>query len=318
MAFPVLSLFLQFVNMKNVETKSKKELVKDFIKKWIKYIVILLIVILMEYALIFVINHLLYEQPKETVKLINIEAFFIRLKYALNLEKSMFFYFMNMLPAMFFPAILIISIITLGLKKNSGKYMAQVITLIVITLLECMAFMFLFDSGQAGRTNWVFGTLWGILLMFLLLKFNSNQKIDKFVTGFIVVSFLFNAFMLLQNSAWHTATNVMDKNDGEAIKRIIDEYELETGIEVTKFAYMYDYEPSQYAPGIKKMGSLTERALSCTWSIKETINYYTQRNLKEVAFSYNIYFEKMKQKNFTSFSEEEIYIEGDTLYIIVY
>lgn len=196
------------------------------------------------------------------------------------------------------------------IKKNKGiTLIALVITIVIF---------FTFDSGQCARTNWGFAVLWGMQLIYLLINFKNEKKIEKFIMEFVICSFIFNSFMLLQNSAWHTASNTVDKNDGYTFKTVIEKYERETGKKITNFAYVYDLDVSQYAVGIKKMGSLTERALACPWSIRQSLNYYTGRELKEVQFPYNILFDKIKISNYDGFCEDEIYFMDNTMYIVVY
>ena len=73
--------------------------------------------------------------------------------------------------------------------------------------------------------------------------------------------------MILRNSNEHIAANKVDENMGRSIKYILEKYESDTGNKITKFSYVYDPDPQQYAPGIKHIGSLTERKLACSWYI---------------------------------------------------
>lgn len=314
LAFPVIVLFLQFINMKNAKQKNLKKNIIDLIK----YACIVITVIAIEYGIVMLMNKILGEEMIRVVYLINFEAFLIRTRYAVESTVLLFLEFTNMLPTGFLPMILNISIITMFINKSTRKYVIQNIFLIFVASLECIAFMFLFDSGQCARTSWVIAILWGIALLYLLIDLDINKKTGKFIVALVVCSFVFNSFMLLQNSAQHIAANAVDRNDGYTIKAKVDKYEEETGNTVTRFAYIYDYRPSQFAVGIKRLGSLTERALSCSWSIEESVNYYTERKLTHAIFPLSMYFEKMHAIDYEGFSEEQIYIEGDTLYIVVY
>ena len=125
----------------------------------------------------------------------------------------------------------------------------------------------------------------------------------------------------LCNDSEHIAANKVDENTGATIKAKIEKYEQETGRTVTKFGYGYDFEPQQFSIGIKPMQSLTERKFACKWSAEFSMDYYCGRNFEIVDFKYpkaQDYHTNNSNKNFKAFSEDQIYFEGDTVYMIVY
>lgn len=308
-AFPVISMLLYFIDKK----KNKKSF-----KEILKYIVILFLVIVVEYGIILIMNHALGQSMTRIVKLINMESFFIRLKYAIGNALLIIIGFMNMLPYGLNIFIIIFTILAMIINKNLRQYINKYLLILLVILLESISIMFLFDSGQCARTNWTAGMIWGVSLFFLLQDIDKEKRINQTITCFIVISFLFNSFMLLQNSAQHIAANKVDANMGYSIKYKVERYEAETGNKITKFAYMHDINPSQYGNEVKKIGSLTERAFGCHWSVVEAVNYYLDRNLEEVPFLYEIYFGKMEKNNYSSYSEEQIFFENDTLYMVIY
>lgn len=319
-AFPVLSFLLNFIKKKRQEKNSKiiSKNSKEVIIETIKYSLILVIVILIEWGIIQLFNNILEKEMTRTVKLINFEAFCIRFRYAILNMISLYIGFMNMLPYGLLPFISIITIAIMFISKESRKDLIYYIFLLLIISLECGIVIFLFDSGPCPRTDWVMGLIWGISLIYLIKNININIKIEKIISILVIMSFMINSIILIQNSMQHIAANKVDANMGYNIKYKIERYEGETGKKITKFAYINDYKPSQYARGIKKMGSLTERAFACNWSILEAMNYYTGRKLKTAEFAYNIYFEKMEQLDYTEYTEDQLYFEDDTLYMIVY
>ena len=241
-AFPVITFLLNFIKVKKKEKSSK-----DLIIEIIKYTLILMVIIIVEWEIIQLFNNILDKEMTRTVKLINFQAFCIRLNYTLLNTLSLYVGFMNMLPYGLLPLVSIITIAIMFINKKSRKDI--------------------------------------IYYIFLLLII---------ISILVIISFLINSMILIQNSMQHIAANKIDANMGYNIKYKIERYEEKTGKKITKFAYINDYKPSQYARDIKKMGSLTERAFACNWSILEAMNYYTGRKLKVVEFPYNVYFDKME------------------------
>lgn len=307
--FPVISLLLNFINKQ--ENKNK-------LKEIFKYALIIILVIAVEYGIIMFMNHILGESMTRMVKLINMEAFFLRLKYAIYNVGFLIIGFMNMLPHGFNILVIILTIIGMIINKNLRKYTKNYLMLLFLIISESILIMFLFDSGQCARTNWNLGMIWGISLIFLLQDIDKEKRINQIITIFVIISFLFNSIMLLQNSSQHIAANKVDENMGYSIRYKVKKYEAETGNKITRFAYIQDFDPSQYAKGIKKMGSLTERALACDWSVHEAMNYYLDRKLEEEIFPYSIYFEKASKINYSEYSDDQIILENDTLYLIIY
>ena len=65
------------------------------------------------------------------------------------------------------------------------------------------------------------------------------------------------------------------------------------------------------------MQSLTERKFACSWCIKAAVNFYCNKDLK-YTYMPNEIRERFKRIDYKEFSEEQIILEGDTLYMLVY
>ena len=319
-AFPVIAFLLNFIRAKEnkkdnkVISKESKEIVLEILK----YIVIVATIILIEWGIIQLFNNVFGQKMTRTVKLINFQAFCIRLRYTISNTFALYTGFMNMLPMGLLPIISVATIMIMLINKKSREDIKFYVFLLLIIFIECGIVIFLFDSGPCPRTNWSMGLIWGISLIFLIKNIESNTRLEKVISGLVIISFIINSIFLLQNSMQHIAANKIDANMGYNIKYKIERYEASTGKTITKFAYINDVNPSQYARGIKKMGSLTERAFACNWSILEAMNYYTGRKLEVAEFPYDLYFDKMEQIDYTEYTEEQLYFDNDTLYLIVY
>ena len=94
------------------------------------------------------------------------------------------------------------------------------------------------------------------------LKDDEVKYKQKIISIVVICIFILNASFIVINSTEHIAANKVDENDGMQIRYLIEEYEKNTGIKVTKFGYKYDLNPQQFAVGIQPMQSLTERKLA--------------------------------------------------------
>ena len=65
------------------------------------------------------------------------------------------------------------------------------------------------------------------------------------------------------------------------------------------------------------MQSLTERKFACSWCIRSAVDFYCHKDLKYTAMPREIR-DRFKNIDYKEFTEEQIIIEGDTLYMLVY
>ena len=184
-AFPVLAFLLNFIkvedNCKESKVISKES--KKIIIEILKYIAILLVIILIEWEIIQLLNNLLGKEMTRTVKLINFQAFCIRLKYAMLNTLVLYAGFMNMLPIGLLPIVSVATIILMLINEKSRGDIKFYIFLLLIIFIECGTIIFLFDSGQCPRTNWTMGFVWGISLIYIVKNTNVNKNMEKIISG---------------------------------------------------------------------------------------------------------------------------------------
>ena len=127
----------------------------------------------------------------------------------------------------------------------------------------------------------------------------------------------------MRNITEHIASNRVEENMGKTIKYAIEKYEKDTGHKVTKFGYVFDRNPQQYAVGIKPLGSLTERKFSCSWSVLQAMDFYCERKFEKVGISIDAYANVLIKnenynKDFKEFCEDQLIFDKDTVYMIIY
>ena len=317
--FPVLAILVYIVKQ-IIDKREYKVKEKEFFIEMIKLAIIVISVLAICMIAIKIGTTLLNSDQDRTMHLVDFEAVMLRGETVLEYLDELWNATMHMLPNHINTIILIISFITLMIFRTKREIIMQYLLLIIVSFTICIVPMFIFNTGICGRVNEPLTMLWGASLIIILAQSTkiSEGKRTKFMYGFIILSFIVNNIFIMQNITEHIASNRVEENMGKTIKYALEKYEKETGNTITKFAYCYDQEPQQYAVGIRPIGSLTERKLACSWSISEAMDFYCNRKFEKIRMSTKVYSEKMIDKDYKEFSEEQLIFDGDTLYMLVY
>lgn len=318
--FPILAivfLFLEQINKKG----TIKENLTSFIKKiWIPAIICLVIIVI-NIVSIKVGCKLLNDSSDRSIKLTDFESVLIRFRTVKIYLNQIWNNSLNMMPKHINSIVVILTLILLIISKAKKETVFKYIFTILAIFIVCIVPMFFLNTGPCGRVNVPICEIIGISLLFLLTnieKKDTKKWIINTIYTLIILIFILNSIMIIRNTNEHISANKVDENMGKMIKYMVERYEQDTGNTVSKFSYVYDPDPQQYAPGIKHIGSLTERKLACSWCILEAMNYYCQRNFEKVRMPIKVYTEKFTRKNYTSFSEEQVIFDGDTMYLYVF
>lgn len=317
--FPVLAILVYIVKeiMDKREYKVKE---KEFFIEMIKLAIIVVVVLGISMIAIEVGKTSLNSDQDRMIHLIDMEAVMLRGETVLDYLNELWNETMYMLPSHINTIALVVTFIMMILLKTRREIIMQYILLVIVSFVICIIPMFIFNTGVCGRVNEPLTMLWGASMIIILAQSTTipEGKRTKFIYGFIIASFIINNIFIMQNITEHIASNRVEKNMGKTIKYALEKYEKESGNRVTKFGYAYDRKPQQYAVGIKPIGSLTERKLACSWSISQAMNFYCERKFEKVRMPTRIYVEKMIDRDYTEFSEDQLVFEGDTLYMLVY
>lgn len=318
--FFTLSILLLIIKQE-YENKHLKEIILPTIKEILKIVIILLIVVIINVITIKMGVIKIGDDSKRVIEINNVEALSKRLKEVTIYLNEIWNNSMNMLPK-HINSIVVILTLLLILKYKKERKLELILKYIFLNLCimaVCIAPMFIFNTGICGRVNVPIAEIWGIsLILNLMLTNQNNEKYEnKIVYTIIIISFIFNSIMILQNTSEHIAANRVDQALGKTIKYALEKYEKESGNIITKFSYAFDENPEQYSEGIKPIGSLTERKFACPWCLQETVEYYCDRKLELVKMPMNI-FSNFPKEDYTEFSEEQLVFSNNTLYILIY
>ncbi|MBQ9658200.1 MAG: glucosyltransferase domain-containing protein [Clostridia bacterium] len=317
--FPILALTIYIIKQITDKREYKiKE--KEFLIEMIKLAGIVCVVLVILLVLVKFGKNLLNSKQDRMMHLNSLEAVKLRGRTVLEYMEELWTQNMHMLPKHASTIVLLTSLILLITLRTKKEFIMQYILTIFVAFFICVLPMFLFNTGICGRVNVPLMMLWGASLLILIAQSTiiESQTKKRIIYAFAIISFIINSIFLMQNITEHIASNRIEENNGKTIKYLIEKYESETGHKVTKFSYLYDRDPQQFAVGIKPIGSLTERKLACSWSVLQAMNFYCERKFQLVGIQREEYDEYFLNKDYSEFSEEQIVIKNDTIYMLIY
>lgn len=174
------------------------------------------------------------------------------------------------------------------------------------------------------RVCYPIATMQGILIINLLMnirEYNYKNKIIEYII------FLMEVFLIISNLINFSAiivsrykTNEADKEVSKRIIECIDEYEETTKMKIEKICVYYDKERQYNYPGIKSPCDINEKALDNEVILTATLSYFAENGR---TFSWNMnqnkeIKQKFEEKNWDTFSKEQLIFDQDTLHICVY
>lgn len=112
--------------------------------------------------------------------------------------------------------------------------------------------------------------------------------------------------------------NIADAQIAYQIYDIIQQYEENTTTQVKKIACRYDNSPSWSYPGTFAMYDMNVRAWTKIWAVPGIMYWYTGRCFEQVDMDEEIYNNNFLDKDWNVYSEEQIFIDGDTINIMIY
>lgn len=325
--FPILAILV--IMLKQIkEKKETKQFLKDTFKELIKLVGIIFVVLAISFIIVKICGNI-FGQDKQSFMIINNERVFRRkLNLVLFYSKDVLINCISMFPKYSILICPIITLIMLLVTKAKMQTIVNYIIIVMVAIISVVFPLFLVTAAVCARLSIPAMMIFGISLLFLIANLKSNERNykEKIISVVVISIFVLNASFIVINSTEHIAANKVDENDGMQIKYLIEKYEKETGIKVTKFGYKYDFDPQQFAVGIKPMQSLTERKLACSWCILYAMDYYCERNFELVEFDTSILLEEQNKENiyrngnqdYKAFSSEQIKFKNDTVYMVVY
>lgn len=204
-------------------------------------------------------------------------------------------------------------------KKNIGKIFEYIYILIITIFISILPQIFQGTESIwfVPRSTYPFGTIYGILILYLISKVDlrKNLKIIFIIVIFILLGFELKSFWKIENDRY-----ILNNKDYEITMKITDKiqkYEQKTGNKINKIEIYQDEFPNYTYENIFAVKDLNIKAYSTDWSTKGILEYYLKRDLEQVQ---NDEFLKKKflEKNWDDFNEEQIDFSDDILILCRY
>lgn len=169
-----------------------------------------------------------------------------------------------------------------------------------------------------ARTIYPYGSILGILLIYLIIEYNINSsKNFQYTIGSIIILIISCQYLIFQSMfVDRYKCNEADRYYCEIIGNKIQEYEAENNITIDTICFYKDKSLRWFDMGLGDDGMMT-RAQSCGWSNLTSLNLYLDSNYQkgESLPEYQEYFSAL---NWDTYSDEQVIFEGNVLHLCVY
>lgn len=172
--------------------------------------------------------------------------------------------------------------------KEKNNFLYKYIAILVIVILGSMVtYILTLTSFYTGRLRNALGALIGIILLFIYVEtdlFEKKGKINVILyltfISYVIINIVNYESIMIQ----HKQVNELEKVEIEVLEEYLEEYEKETGINVTKIVILpvLDNKDKTYFENVKNKTSFTHNALKTSWAADGVINFYTNRKLKKI------------------------------------
>lgn len=222
----------------------------------------------------------------------------------------------------FFLIVVAASIIIMFLHRKQNNIVLSFLSLIYLIAGTIFTSFFPAFSGVTSdfwaRTIYPYGSLFGILLVYLLITydFNLNSKF-LYLPGSIILLILSCQYLIYQSMfVDRYKCNEADRYYCEIIGNKIQEYETENNVTVDTICFYKDKSLRWFDMGLGNDGMMT-RAQSCGWSNLTSLNLYLDSNYQkgESLTEYQEYFSTL---NWDTYSDQQVIFDGNVLHLCVY
>ena len=168
------------------------------------------------------------------------------------------------------------------------------------------------------RNTYPLGALIAIIIMLLYYKY-KNGKVLNIMTTTISIAFLCVLFFnFMDINIGHYYTNRKDMEIAKEIATIVENYEKESGKQITKVV-LYDggeNKKTEYE-GVRYIGNANTRAFYATWGVQGILDNVLHRQIT-IEDKKDEEIEKyFSNQNWKYFNEDQVKIKDDTLHLLV-
>ncbi len=311
--FFTLSVIFSFI----VNKENGKQNWKDTIKYIFLAGTILVIAFITTTLLIFVCTNLMNVKQERfsdihSINLAMIFKSFISVSVDILINGFNFIY-----KGIFFYTI-IVTLFYIAIKTRLSylvKYFLTIFAALSVCILPIYTMKDVFINARMCMS---IGAIIGISFVYIAMKVNYNNKIEKSIVAIAITAMiLYTGYNYITISQSNIEENKIDNEVGYKIKEIVQNYEKEKNIKITKVAVTNDINRSFYTS--KQIeNTFTERSTANYYCIKEVIEYYLQRPIVITDMDKETYDSNFKDRNWDEFSEEQIIFKDNIMYMCIY
>lgn len=207
----------------------------------------------------------------------------------------------------------------IAIKSKRYIIVLQIVYLVVGVLLISFAPYFLGTTVDfTPRIMYPYASLIGVLLINIFMNTDMTEYFNrkKIVYFLFLFAFLFQMVSFNKIFIDRYKCNQTDKYVCSMIMDRIKNYEDETGIIIGTICIYEDASKTWSYPDLNK-SQLILRSFDTTWSDVNSIIFYSGRDFVkgEPKDSYSEFF---REKDWNTFSDEQLIFEGDTLHLCIY
>lgn len=203
---------------------------------------------------------------------------------------------------------------------------------ILLLLVVCIGAVFApniitLSAFGTGRMAFSIGAMIGLIIMYIYCNLEQRPKthLRKIILYIIMISYVIVSLgysMLIMYN--HKKVNTQDKQECELIGEWIKEYEESENVEVKDIVFIYNNHSKRYYKNIKNHSALCYKALRTEWARIGAINYYNNRDFKDLLIEKNksvdigYYKNYFYDKTWNKLDREQLVFDGETLYYCLY
>lgn len=171
-------------------------------------------------------------------------------------------------------------------KKQSTKEISLWFLLIAFVIVSSFASSVLSTSSfPTPRMRFSLGALMGILWLYLYVTtdiFHKKNLLTILIIGLIAIYGECNLYQYVTIIGQCKQMNKVEEQECQRIEQYIQNYEQETGMQVTKLARVLTSEHKENLYLLAHPNSTVCNATKCWWSAKGVIYFYTDRRLEYI------------------------------------
>ena len=234
-------------------------------------------------------------------------------------EKMLYTY--DILPKYFFSVMLIVVTVISLIIMIKNKKISKMFGLLYVAILNVLMTLIPFAMQDTesiwfvARSSYAFASLFGLIILYTCVNIEKEENLKTTLFGLACIIFAIIQFMSFNKmEIAHYNLNYTDKMNSLEIGKMINDYEKETGIEVTNISIYLDKSHAYTYSNIITSGDMNVSGFGPDWSDVEMINYYNGLKLVRVENSEEIK-NRFAGKDWNDFSKEQVIFEGNTVHV---